>query len=357
MSDLTTTVPAMTPVVISQYEAIKNDIIIAEQKSAGMSFNYRDPKENKAARSHVHSLRTIKGAIEKAREEAKKFALDYGRRVDSAATELKNKVEALIKPHAEAIEKIDAEESARTAKHQAVIYRMVNLRTEPGKTSAEIAAILEKLKAFDTATLEEFKAAGDDERFKTVIEMEKSHAAALTREAEAAELARLRAEAQAREEADRLERIQREAVEAERRRAEAAERKRIEQEAAARAAAEAKAKAEAQRVEREHKAAIEAAERRELEVRLAQEKAERERVEAIRRAEESERREKEHLARMESEAAEKKARREAQEKAAEENRAKVLRAIKADIVKSGDKVAEAIITGKIRHVRVDWENQ
>jgi hypothetical protein len=94
-----------------------------------------------------------------------------------------------------------------------------------------------------------------------------------------------------------------------------------------------------------------------LETRLAQEKAERERVEAIRRAEESERREKEHLARMESEAAEKKARREAQEKAAEENRAKVLRAIKSDIAKAGDKLAEAIITGKIRHVRVDWENQ
>jgi hypothetical protein len=123
--------------------------------------------------------------------------------VDTAAAELETKVEALILPHETEIKKIDAEEAARKSKHQAVIYRMVNLRTEPGKTSAEIAASLEKLKSFDTATLEEFKAAGDDERFKTVIEMERAHAAAMTREAEAAELARLRAEAQGRAEADR----------------------------------------------------------------------------------------------------------------------------------------------------------
>ncbi len=192
MSDLTTTVPAMTPIVISQYEAIKNNIIIAEKESAGLTFNYRDPKENTAARSRVFGLRKIKGQIEKARKEAKAYALDYGRRVDTAAAELETKVEALILPHETEIKKIDAEEAARKAKHQAVIHRMVNLRAEPGKTSAEIAASLEKLKAFDTATLEEFKAAGDDERFKTVLEMEKAHAAALTREVEAAELARLR---------------------------------------------------------------------------------------------------------------------------------------------------------------------
>ena len=91
------------------------------------------------------------------------------------------------------------------------------------------------------------------------------------REAEQAELERLRAEAAAREQREREERIAREAAEAERLAAE--RRAQEERDAATRREAEAKA----------------AAERRELELKLQAEHAEREKVEAQRRAEQAER--------------------------------------------------------------------
>ena len=89
----------------------------------------------------------------------------------------------------------------------------------------------------------------------------------IKREAEAAELARLRAEAAKREQENRDRKIAEAAAEKAKRDAE---------EAAARERAEAERKAKAER---------EAAERRELELKLAAEKAERERLEAIERAE------------------------------------------------------------------------
>ena len=358
MNDITQP-QTMTPIVITQYEKLQSDIVVAAQKDAAASFDYRDHKQNKQARSHVFSLRAIKGDIEKARKEAKAYALDYGRRVDTAAGELSAKVEALILPHETKIKEIEAEEAARKAKHQNMVDSIIEVRTyyTSAHDSAQISGALRNIKEMDYSGMEEYKSRADSERFQSIIYLEATLAAALAREQEAAELTRLRAEAKAREEADRMERIQREAVERERTRAAEQERQRIAQEAAAKAADEARAKAEADRIEREHRSAIEAAARRELELKLAQEKAERERVEAIRRAEESERREKEYQARMEADAAEKKARREAQEKAADENRNKVIRAIKADLPKAGDKAAEAIINGNIRHVRIDWENQ
>jgi hypothetical protein len=107
----------------------------------------------------------------------------------------------------------------------------------------------------------EYVGAAAELKDKAIAALEAALMAAEKREAEAAELARLRAEAAERERVAREEQAKREAEERERKAAEAAA-------AAERAKAEAAARAaqqEAERKEREHKAALEAAERRAVE--------------------------------------------------------------------------------------------
>lgn len=107
----------------------------------------------------------------------------------------------------------------------------------------------------------EYTGAAAELKDKFIAALETALVAAEKREAEAAELARLRAEAAERERAERDAQAKRDAEERERKAAEvAAAAERAKAEAAARAAQE-----EAARKEREHKAALEAAERRAVE--------------------------------------------------------------------------------------------
>ena len=52
-----------TAISISQYEALSSDIEIARQRAVE-SFDYEDPKGDKAARSYIAGLRKIRSRIE-----------------------------------------------------------------------------------------------------------------------------------------------------------------------------------------------------------------------------------------------------------------------------------------------------
>lgn len=259
----------LTPIVITQYEKLRTDISILTEENEKVSFNYRDPKQNKLARSHVFKLRTAKGEIDRARVTAKAYALDYGRKVDAAAKDLEKQVEALIAPHQKEIDAIEAEETARKAKHQAIVDRIVSVRDVTGKLAVEIAETLAKVKAYDTSGLQEYKPQADAEILATIKALDAALIEATKREAEAAELIRLRAETAAREEADRVAEIQRKAVEAERVRVEGIERKRVADEAAAKAVAEQKALAEREAKDRAARDAIAAVEKAKADAELA----------------------------------------------------------------------------------------
>lgn len=172
---------------------------------------------------------------------------------------------------------------------------------------------------------------------------------ALKREAEAAELARLREEAAKREQEDRDRRIAEAAAEKARRDAE---------EKAARERAEAERKAKEER---------EAAERRELELKLAAEKAERERLEAIERAEREKLAAVEAERRRQEEAERKRLAEEARAKAEDDRRAAdiahresihraILDALKADGIPANHAAAvvSLLSTGAIPFVEVRY---
>ena len=349
-----------TPIVITQYEAIKNDIIILEQADKAASFDYRNPKENKLARSHVYSMRQIKGKIEGARKEAKAYALEYGRKVDTAAKDLSSTVDGLIAPHQEAIDVIENEEKQRVGDHRSKIDQIMAAKDCADMDAEAIKTRLGKLKDYSTEGFEEFKGQADAALLDVLKSVEGSLEKQVTVEAEAAELDRLRKEAAEREEADRIAKIRQEAIDAERKRAEEERVNKAVEAKAAQDRKEREAKENEERKEREAKAAIEAAEKRELEAKLASERAEREKEEQRRRAEAAEAQSKAESERREREQAEATAHKEIAEKAAKDNKDAVMASIIKDLESVCDcaavNVAKAIAGGKIRHLRIDWSN-
>lgn len=158
-------------------------------------------------------------------------------------------------------------EAAREARHKAGIeWFQLRAKEHHDLDASELRATLAEVdaRAVDEAW-QEYEAEAHRAKARALEALTAALAAREKQEAEQAELAKLRAEAAAREQKDREERIAREAAE--------------------RAQREAEAKAQAEReatIKREADAQA-AAERRELELKLQAERAEREKAEAIQR--------------------------------------------------------------------------
>ena len=244
---------------ISQYEALNSDIEIAKQ-GAVESFDYNDPKGEKAARSYIAGLRKIRSRIESARKEAKSDALEYGRAVDAQAKALEAEILDLIEPHQQALDEIAQREKERVANHEATLQMItstVQKGSEEGASSDDIAVMIAWLHGIDaTDCMEEFQEAADAEISNGLRLLNALCAAAIEREArqalEAAEARRLAEEEAARRKAEEEARVQAQIKEAEERgRQEAEDRAHREKIAAAQAQAQAEvraAAADAQRV-------------------------------------------------------------------------------------------------------------
>lgn len=157
-------------------------------------------------------------------------------------------------------------EEARKTKHETGIQLIQQAAATHDFSASTLRLTLASMETLVIdGTWEEYEAEAHRAKAKTVEALQTALVAREKLEAEQAELAKLRAEAAAREQKEREERIAREAAE--------------------RAQREAEAKAQAEReaaIKREAEAAA-AAERRELELKLQAERAEREKAEAIQR--------------------------------------------------------------------------
>jgi hypothetical protein len=246
-------------ITISQYEALTSDIEIARQ-GAVESFDYNDPKGDKAARSYIAGLRKIRSRIESSRKQAKSYALEYGRAVDAQAKALDAEILGLIEPHQQALDEIAQREMDRVAGHEEslrLILAMVQSAMVAGQPAAVIREAITWLQVCPTGEMEEFEQQANAEIDNGLRILEALHAAAVEREKrealEAAEAQRLAEEEAARRKAEK-----------EARQAEAVERAR--QDAAAEAA---RSVAEAEQRAKESDARAAAAER----LRQAQESA------------------------------------------------------------------------------------
>ena len=267
---------------LSEWQSLREQVILAKQESTTKRFNYRDAKGNKEARSYVHGLRKLAGSVENARIAAKAVHLQRGRTVDDGAKKLDKDVRDLIAPHEKALNAIQAEEQARIAAHRTVLEFIAALPTGI-TTAAEADARIAELEAIDTTTLEEFAAAGANRQAEALEQLQALRDTLQQQEVERAELEALRREKEEREAAEQAERLR---LEGEQRERERAEQER-QQEADAARQREAQALAD-----------VEAAKQREADAeRRANEAEERERLAAeARQAEQARQREAEQAA-------------------------------------------------------------
>lgn len=258
---------------VAEYRPFYADLAKLEKENELAAFDYESPKGNKEARSHVYKLRQTKGALEKVRKEAKEESLRIGRAVDAEAKEINARIEAMIQVHQVKLDEIEQRERDRI---NAIQSRIDDIgRVIDSRASVDLRARIAEIEAIAIDdTFAEFIADAARTKDAALNKYRPMLADAEKAEAEAAELARLRAEAEARAQKDRDDAIAKAAEERARAEAQAAADRAAK--AAAQAIADAAAKAKADR---------EAAERRELELKLQAEQAERRRVEAEQKAE------------------------------------------------------------------------
>lgn len=329
------------------YAEIKTELAKLAIQNDNVVFDYADPKGEKAARSHIHNMRGLKGAIEKKRKELKADALEFGRRVDAVAKELTSEVVAMIDVHQEPLDRIAQEEADRKAAIQEAMDNITapRLALQLPASAENINAVLGLVKAveIDAKVYQERMAEATELKDQTVADLEDLLDQAVKVETERAELARLRAEAEERE------RKEREA--------------RIAAEAAAKAKADAEAAAQREREEAERKAHAErdAAAQREREAQARAEKAEREAKEAEARAKaDADRRvrEAEEAAERKAQAErEAQAKREANKKHVEKVKREAIIGIEDAIGIADDDAAaliDAIADGKVPHVSITF---
>lgn len=247
---------------IAAYEPIRAQLATMKATNANAVFHYETPKGNAAARSHINGIRKVKGALERAREEAKAFFLEQGRKVDSEAKTIKAELDAMIAVHEAPLLEIEEREKARVAAIRERIADIADCQSigEQNPSAMLRNSLSALLNMVVDDSFAEFKVEATGQHALSVRHLTNALAAAEAREAAAAELERLRAEEAARQQKEREDRIAAEAA------------------AKAKADAEAKAKADAAKAEADararEKAIQDEADRKEREAQAAKEKAE-----------------------------------------------------------------------------------
>jgi len=340
---------------IAAYDEFRSQLTALQVGNEKAVFDYRDPKGNKEARSHVYKLRQTKAAIEKVRKQEKEVYLLKGRQVDSEAKEISAVVEQMIEVHETPLKEIEREEELRIETHKNAICAIIDIGNGMiGGQAQPFGLLFEELKLIVIdEKFQEFEAEAHRAKNEATEKLSAAFAEHQKREAEQAELARLRQEAAEREQKEREDRIAREAAEQ------------------ARIAAEKAAEAERRRLQDE-------ADRQTREAQFAVERAQREKAEseaaALRQKQEAEQAAKEALERAEREkqaAIEAERKRIADEQAAliaeaeqrEKNKAhakKINNEILEDIIAAGcteecgKKIIAAIARGQVRHTKINY---
>ena len=256
---------------IAVYNKFRSQLEALRESNSAAVFDYESKEGNKEARSHVYKLRQTKTAVDAARKKEKKESLEYGRRVDAEAKEIIGAIEEMIEIHAKPLDEIEQRDLDRIAAHRERIAEIKDLGSDVSNMDYTAEQLQNRRDALwndypINSSWEEFELEAARAKDEGITSLDAQIERRAKYEAEQAELAKLRAEQEAREKAQREEELKRQAAEQ------------------ARVDAERAAQAERDRIEAEAKAERDAAERRELELKLQAEKAEREKQEAEQRA-------------------------------------------------------------------------
>ncbi len=324
---------------VTVYNELRGQLASLKELSAEKKFDYEDSAGNKAARSHVYLLRRSKAAVEVIRKDSKAASIAYGKRVDAEAGDITTEIQTMIEVHTGPLQAIELRETERKARHEMRIAALRESAEQARTMWMELP--LETMQDFLSASedgkinpdaWEEYADEAQQARDETVAALRDAIDKRETYDGEQAELARLRAEADAREAQDAIERQQREE---DARAEEAAQRAREDE----RRHADAEALADRAKWERELQAERDRSEREKAEAETAK-------AEAEARAANAEREGREQAERNATQAARKADQQRQEREADREHRATINRHARAALVTGGlsEHDAETAIT-------------
>jgi len=327
--------------VIAEFREFEHKLA-AFSNYKGRVYDLDDPAENKAARSDRLALGKVIAELDRKHSAIKAPLLEATRIVDGERKRLKDEFLAIQQHIKGQLDAYEQQERERVETLRGLVEDIREMVTDSLSLCSE--GIAERLKSARAIVLDdswqEFKAEAALARTETIDALESLLEERQKAEAQAAEQARLRAEAEAKARQEREEKIAREAAEK------------------ARTEAEAKMRAEAERVERERREAEEKAarDRERAKAEAAKAIADAEAKAARAAAEERARIEREQAERARKEAEARKA--EEERKAKQKHRSKIHGEIKRDLITCGlddalsTNVVEMIRDGKIAHVTI-----
>jgi colicin import membrane protein len=269
------TIETLTPAVVFAPGGVDAIISKLEADVRAISADISTEAGRKAVASLAYKVARSKTALD---DMGKQLVADLKAqtgKIDAERRVIRDRLDALRDEVRKPLDDFEQAEKSRVDAHEINISAIMQAaQLGPDANSAEIKQRLEAVGSLIQRDWQEFAAratAAADEVRKVLTA---AFAQAEKREAEAAELARLRAEQIAREQAEREARIASEAAERAKAEAEAKAKREAEQAAA-------KAAAEQQRVERERADAIARAEKAEADKKAAAEKAKRDQAAAL----------------------------------------------------------------------------
>ena len=325
MSEIITLPPAETALQVFSAPA-GLDPYLAQIKAEIDSFvpDVSTKKGRDAIASIAHKVARSKTALDNIGKELVAELKDVPKKIDAERKRMRDTLDTWKDDVRRPLTEWEEAEESRQARHKTGIELIQQAAATHDFSASTLRATLAAIEAKSIdASWEEFESEAHRAKTKTIEALQSAIAERDRQEAEQAELTRLRAEAAAREQKEREERIAREAAE--------------------RAQREAEAKAHAEReanIKREAEAKA-SAERRELELKLAAERAEREKAEAIQREQQA----KADAERRAAEAVEAEKRRVAEAAAAEAEETKLREQNKAHKTSINRAALEALIAG------------
>lgn len=247
--------------VFTTEEALDKLYAEVEAQVVGVVYDMTTKKGRDQCASDAYKVARSKQAVEKLGAKLSAEYKEIPKKIDASRRRIKERFDALQEQIRQPLDEWEAAEDSRIAKHKAGI-EWFHLRAKENRdlASEELRASIEETNArIVDESWEEFEAEAHRAKIHALESLAVNLAIRDRYETDQADLARLKAEAEARRIQDEKERIAREAAEA------------------ATRAAEAKAQAER-----------DAAAKREADAKAAQERAERERLEAIERQKQAE---------------------------------------------------------------------
>ena len=340
---------------IAEFDPFKAKLDEFHHRYDDLAYDLDDEEQEKQARSDKHAVGKVIAALDRQHKSVKEPLLEATRKLDGARKELKDgflDVQGKIKKQ---LDDREEQEKARIDGHfERIQWIRSALELDPNTSVTTLRSALETVGAVVVdAAWEEFKAEALLAKTETITALEKLLVETEKKEAEAAELERLRAESEARERADREAKIAAEAAEKAKREAETAAQESKRE--AEQAVLEANARAKRELLEAEEKtkrAVAEADERRKREVAEADARAE--------RAAQEERDRIERAQKLAELVASDKRAREEKRQADGKHRGKIEAEVLTALIESDDCVSEAaaihllgwIKAGHVTHVRI-----